>query len=314
MTSMFSANRTGWAEALDRAVADYLPALHYVSDEPLARHTSFRIGGGARRMAFPRTTEELVILAGIAEECGVTPFLLGNGTNLLAADEGVDTLVIQTGEGLRAIALETDGVTVSAEAGVSLAALGVFAWKHGLAGLEFAHGIPGSLGGGVVMNAGAYGGELKDVLTEVTALFPDGVRTLRAEELALGYRRSLFTDHPEAVVLRAKLRLTRGDGEEIKARMDALAEKRRASQPLELPSAGSTFKRPEGNFAGTLIDRCGLKGTRVGGAEVSVKHAGFVVNVGGATCADVLALIEKIQETVFAHTGIRLEPEVRLLR
>ncbi len=314
MTSMFSANRAGWAEALDRAVADYLPDLRYLHDEPLALHTSFRIGGGARRMAFPSTTEQLVVLMGLAEEAGVTPFLLGNGTNLLAADEGVDTLVIQTGEGLRGISLEADGVTVSAEAGASLAALGVFAWKHALTGLEFAHGIPGSLGGGVVMNAGAYGGELKDVLTEVTALFPDGVRTLRAEELALGYRRSIFSEQPEAVVLRARLRLTRGEPEEIKARMDALAEKRRASQPLELPSAGSTFKRPEGNFAGTLIDRCGLKGTRIGGAEVSRKHAGFVVNIGGATCADVLALIEKIQETVYDASGVRLEPEVKLLR
>ena len=164
------------------------------------------------------------------------------------------------------------------------------------------------------MNAGAYGGELRDVLTEVTALFPDGVRTLRGEELALGYRRSFFTDHPEAVVLRAKLALHGGDQEAIKARMEELSAKRRASQPLEMPSAGSTFKRPEGYFAGTLIEQCGLKGKHVGGAEVSRKHAGFVVNAGGATCADVLALIKKVQDAVFTATGVTLEPEVKIIR
>lgn len=312
MESMFSGNRSGWAAELDRKVAEYLPDLKYRKEEPLARHTSFRIGGPAARMAFPSACEQLVILMGLAEECGVRPFLLGNGTNLLAADEGLDTLVIQTGEGLNRIAL--DGGIITADAGVSLARLGVFAWQHSLTGLEFAHGIPGSLGGGVVMNAGAYGGELKDVLREVTALFPDGVRTLRGEELKFGYRRSVFTDCPEAVVLRARLALTRGDADAIKSRMDELAAKRRASQPLELPSAGSTFKRPEGYFAGTLIEQCGLKGLRVGGAEVSRKHAGFLVNVGGATCADVLGLIEKVQETVLAATGVALEPEVKLIR
>lgn len=312
MDSMFSANRPGWASALDQKVADYLPDLKYRKEEPLAQHTSFRIGGPAARMAFPVSCEQIVLLAGFAQECGVTPFLLGNGTNLLVADEGLDTLVIQTGEGLTHTA--HDGGIVTADAGVSLARLGVFAWQNSLTGLEFAHGIPGSLGGGVVMNAGAYGGELKDVLTEVTALFPDGIRTLRGEELALGYRRSFFTDHPEAVVLRAKLSLRSGNQEEIKARMEELAAKRRASQPLELPSAGSTFKRPEGHFAGTLIEQCGLKGTRVGGAEVSRKHAGFVVNVGGATCVDVLAVIRTVQETVYAATGVKLEPEVKMIR
>ena len=312
MESMFSKNRPGWAALLDQKVADYLPELKYTHGEPLARHTSFRIGGPAARMTFPTSCEQLVLLMGFAEECGVTPLLLGNGTNLLVADEGLDTLVLQTGEGLNRISL--DGETIIADAGVSLARLGVFAWQHSLTGLEFAHGIPGSLGGGVVMNAGAYGGELKDVLTEVTALFPDGVRTLRGEELALGYRRSLFTDHPEAVVLRAKLALQSGSAEQIKARMDELAAKRRASQPLELPSAGSTFKRPEGYFAAALIDQCGLKGTRVGGAEVSRKHAGFIVNVGGAKCADVLALIQKVQDTVFTATGVTLEPEVKIIQ
>ena len=168
MESMFSSNRPGWAALLDEKVTAYLPDLKYIHDEPLARHTSFRIGGPATRMAFPTSGEQIVLLTGFAQECGVTPFLLGNGTNLLVADEGLDTLVIQTGEGLNRIAL--DGGIITADAGVSLARLGVFAWQHSLTGLEFAHGIPGSLGGGVVMNAGAYGGELKDVLTEVKVL------------------------------------------------------------------------------------------------------------------------------------------------
>lgn len=302
-----------WDTVLDKKVADYLPDLKWVSGEPMAKHTSFRIGGGARRMAFPTSCEQLVLLMSFAGECGVRPLLLGNGTNLLVADEGLDTLVIQTGEGLRDLALGEDGVTVHAEAGVSLAALGVFAWKHGLTGLEFAHGIPGTLGGGIVMNAGAYGGELKDVVESVTALYDDGVRTLAPDALDFSYRHSVFSGG-EGVVLRATLRLEKGDPDTIKAKMDELMARRKASQPLELPSAGSTFKRPAGYFAGPLIEGCGLKGARVGGAEVSTKHAGFVVNVGGATCADVLALIEQVQKTVFDAHGVLLEPEVKIIR
>lgn len=297
---------------LDKAIEDYLPQMTWLSGEPMKNHTSFRIGGPARRMALPRSREELVILLGLLQEAGVQPFLLGNGTNLLVADEGIDRVVISTA-GLNCI--EYDGGTeLVADAGVSLARLAVFAWKQELTGLEFAHGIPGSLGGGVVMNAGAYGGELKDVLVSVTAVFPDGVRTLCADELALGYRKSVFTDLPDAAVLSARLRLCKGDGAGIKVRMDELAAKRHASQPLDMPSAGSTFKRPAGHFAGTLIEQCGLKGARVGGAEVSRKHAGFLINAGGATCADMLALIEMVQCTVFVQTGVRLEPEVRLVR
>ncbi len=203
--------------------------------------------------------------------------------------------------------------TIEADAGVSLCQLAVFAWKQGLTGLEFAHGIPGTLGGGIVMNAGAYGGELKDVITEVTALYPDGVRTLAPAQLDLSYRHSVFSAG-EGIVLGAKLRLQKGEGEAIKAKMDDLMARRKTSQPLELPSAGSTFKRPAGYFAGALIEGCGLKGCRVGGAEVSSKHAGFVVNVGGATCADVLALIEKVQKTVYDAHGVMLEPEVKIIR
>lgn len=301
-----------WYTTLDEKVSSYLPDLKWLHDEPLSRHTSFRIGGPARRMALPHCCEQIVLLMGLLDEAGIRPLLLGNGTNLLVSDAGVDTVVIKTGELLGAI--ERSGETeLTAEAGVSLARLATFAWKQGLTGLEFAHGIPGSLGGGVVMNAGAYGAELKDVLTEVVALFPDGVRTLKPEELQLSYRHSIFSEQEEAVVLRATVRLARGDSAAIKARMDELMQKRKASQPLEWPSAGSTFKRPAGNFAGALIEKSHLKGTRIGGAEVSRKHAGFVINTGEATCADVLALIDRVQQTVLRDSGILLEPEVKII-
>mgnify|MGYP004467064551 FL=1 len=301
-----------WYTALDKTIQDYLPDLKWIADEPMAKHTSFRIGGPAKRMAFPETREQLVLLTGFLQEVGITPLLIGNGTNLLVADEGLDTVVIDTSDKLSHIELTGEG-EITADAGVSLAKLAVFAWKHGLTGLEFAHGIPGTLGGGIVMNAGAYGGELKDVVTEVTALYPDGVRVLTPAELDLSYRHSVFSSG-DGIVLGAKLRLEQGDADSIKARMDDLMARRKASQPLELPSAGSTFKRPTGYYAGPLIEGCGLKGCRVGGAEVSRKHAGFVVNAGGATCADVLALIEKVQKTVYDAHGVMLEPEVKIIR
>ena len=300
-----------WETALDQKITDYLPGLKWLRDEPLSRHTSFRIGGPAKRMAFPKTAEELIVLDGFLRDALVRSILLGNGTNVLFPDEGLDAVVIATGE---MDAIERDGDTLTADAGVSLARLATFAWQEGLTGLEFAHGIPGSLGGGVVMNAGAYDGSLSDVLVEATALFPDGVRTIGVEDLRLSYRHSLFTEQSDAVVLRAKVRLQAGDRDAIKARMDELMARRKASQPLEYPSAGSTFKRPAGHFAGRLIEDAGLKGARVGGAEVSPKHAGFVINTGGATCADVLGLIEKIQKTVYDAAGVMLEPEVRIIR
>ena len=301
-----------WYTVLDKTIQDYLPDLKWVADEPMAKHTSFRIGGPAKRMAFPETREQLVLLTGFLQEAGVDPLLIGNGTNLLVADEGLDTVVIDTSAKLSHIELTGEG-EITADAGVSLAKLALFAWKSGLMGLEFAHGIPGTLGGGVVMNAGAYGGELKDVVTKVTALYPDGVKVLKPAELDFSYRHSVFSTG-EGIVLGAKLKLEPGDKDAIKAKMDELMARRKASQPLELPSAGSTFKRPAGYFAGTLIEGCGLKGCRVGGAEVSPKHAGFVVNVGGATCADVLALIEKVRKTVYDAHGVMLEPEVKIIR
>lgn len=301
-----------WYTALDKMIGDYLPDLEWVCDEPMAKHTSFRIGGPARRMAFPKTREQLVVLAGLLQEAGIEPLLLGNGTNLLVADEGLDTVVINTSAQLSRVE-QTGECELTADAGISLCQLALFAWKQGLAGLAFAHGIPGTLGGGVVMNAGAYGGELKDVIADVTALYPDGVRTLTADEMGFSYRHSAFSSG-EGIVLGAKLKLEPGDPNAIKAKMDELMARRKASQPLEFPSAGSTFKRPPGHYAGPLIESCGLKGARIGGAEVSCKHAGFVVNAGGATCADVLALMEKVQKTVFDTYGVLLEPEVKIVR
>lgn len=301
-----------WYTALDKMIGDYLPDLEWVCDEPMAKHTSFRIGGPARRMAFPKTREQLVVLAGLFQEAGIEPLLLGNGTNLLVADEGLDTVVINTSAQLSRVE-QTGECELTADAGVSLCQLALFAWKQGLAGLAFAHGIPGTLGGGVVMNAGAYGGELKDVIADVTALYPDGVRTLTADEMGFSYRHSVFSSG-EGIVLGAKLKLEPGDPNAIKAKMDELMARRKESQPLEFPSAGSTFKRPPGHYAGPLIESCGLKGARIGGAEVSCKHAGFVVNAGGATCADVLALMEKVQKTVFDTYGVLLEPEVKIVR
>ena len=302
-----------WTTQLDQWTAEYLPDLHMLRDEPMSRHTSFRIGGPAKRMACPAAGEQLVLLMGFAQEQGIRTLVIGNGTNLLAPDEGLDALVIDTSAAMHAMEAREDG-RISAAAGVSLARLADFACKQGLAGLEFAHGIPGTLGGAVCMNAGAYGGEMSQVLESVTALFPDGICTIPLAELDLGYRHSLFTDHPEAVVLGAVVRLRPGDPEAIRAQMRQLMDRRKASQPLEWPSAGSTFKRPTGYFAGTLIEQCGLKGLTVGGAQVSEKHAGFLINTGGATCADVLELIRQVQQRVWEETGVRLEPEVRIIR
>ena len=302
-----------WETELDQWAADYLPDLRVACDEPMSRHISFRVGGPAKRMAFPTSGEQLVLLLDFARTCGARPLVIGNGTNLLAPDEGLDRLVIDTSAGLDGLTQE--GNTVTAEAGVPLAKLADFACRLGLTGLEFAHGIPGTVGGAVCMNAGAYGGEMKQVIRSVTLLFPDeGIRTLPCEEMHFGYRHSLLTERSDAVVLRASFALTEDDSTAIRERMRELMARRKASQPLEYPSAGSTFKRPVGHFAGTLIEQCGLKGLTVGGAQVSTKHAGFLINAGGATCADVLALIGQVQERVLAETGVRLEPEVRILR
>lgn len=302
-----------WETALDQWTAEFLPELRVLCDEPMSRHTSFRIGGPAKRMAFPEQAEQLVLLLGEAEQLGARPLVIGNGTNLLAADQGLDRLVVVT-SGLRRVNAGDGPHTVMAEAGASLAQTAEFACRQGLTGLEFAHGIPGTVGGAMCMNAGAYGGEMSKVVEGVSVLFPEeGVRLLSREEMDFGYRRSLLADRPETAALYAVFQLSPGDPAVIRERMQELAARRRASQPLELPSAGSTFKRPVGHFAGGLIEQCGLKGLTVGGAQVSEKHAGFLVNRGGATFADVTELIRKVQERVLAETGVLLEPEVKII-
>ena len=288
------------------------PTLAVRENEPLARHCSFRIGGPAAVMLLPDSADGLAELCRWLRERGVKPFLLGNGTNMLFPDGGLDRIVVKTAPGAGRI--DVDGTRVTAEAGATLAHTASEALAAGLTGFEFAHGIPGSVGGGVVMNAGAYGGELKDVVA-VTEYLDESMqrRVLRGTEHDFAYRHSFFSDR-EAIVLRTVFSLTKGDPEAISARMRELADKRRNSQPLDMPSAGSTFKRPTGGFAAALIDEAGLKGFSVGGAQVSPKHAGFVVNTGGATCDDVLRLIEHIQKTVLDRSGIALEPEVRIIR
>ena len=296
--------------SLLREVRRLCPETPVLEAEPMSRHCSFRIGGPCDAMLLPGSPEELERICRLLAQGGERPFLMGNGTNLLITDGPFHRIVLRMGE--RFSRVDAAGDILTAQAGVSLAQLAVTAAKNGLAGLEFAHGIPGTLGGAVSMNAGAYGGEMKDVVSAVTYL--DGELNLRetADE-DFAYRHSRFSDTGD-IILSAALRLHADDSEAIRERMRALMERRKASQPLELPSAGSTFKRPAGGYAAALIDRAGLKGYSVGGAQVSEKHAGFVVNRGGAAFDDVVRLIEHIQEEVFRQTGIALEPEVKIIR
>jgi UDP-N-acetylmuramate dehydrogenase len=295
--------------ALKIKLAKSCPELTLLEREPMSRHTTFRVGGPVSLMALPRSAQQAAAAVRAAGSEGVTPVFVGNGSNLLAPDQGVDAFVIKTVGGLCDVTVEGD--TITADSGVLLSRLATAARDHGLTGLEFAHGIPGSLGGAVTMNAGAYDGEMSQVVTQVTVLSPSGqIETV--EQFDFSYRHSAFSDGSR-LILQARMRLRPGDPKAIQARMEELMERRRSKQPLEWPSAGSTFKRPQGHFAAALIDQCGLKGLRLGGAQVSEKHAGFVINTGGATCADILALMELVRQRVFEQTGVRLEPEVRLL-
>jgi len=285
------------------------PGLKLLETEPMAKHTSFRIGGPAP-MVFPATCEELADLYRFCLEHDVKPLLLGAGTNVLAPDHGLQRLVICTKELSHIRDLGND--TIEAECGVSLARLACFARDLELTGLEFAHGIPGTVGGGVYMNAGAYGGEMCQVVTKTTALRSDGALWIvEGEDQKFSYRHSVF-EEAGALILKAQFRLQPGDSNAITERMQELAAKRRNSQPLEMPSAGSTFKRPVGGYAAALIDQAGMKGKGVGRAAVSEKHAGFVVNLGGATAEDVLKTMQMVQACVFETSGIQLEPEVRI--
>ena len=284
-------------------------AIPFRENEPLAAHCTFKIGGPAQLFVMPENEQQLCSAVALCKEQAVRYYLLGNGSNILFADEGFSGVVIDVSALDAEIAVEDTVLT--AGAGVRLAALCKAALKHGLSGLEFAYGIPGTVGGGVCMNAGAYGGEMKQVVERVHFLEADGTPgVMSGEDLAFGYRKSAFMG-TKRIITSAELRLESGAEAEITAKMEDFMRRRREKQPLELPSAGSVFKRPEGYFAGTLIEQCGLKGFAVGGACVSEKHAGFIVNKGGATCADVEALIRAIQDTVFQATGVELEPEIR---
>ena len=300
-----------WSSELQQTIIQSCKTAEFRLLEPLSRHTSFRIGGPAAVMVFPKTVEELKPLLQTASAHGITPYILGAGTNVLAPDEGLQAIVICLKDALTSISL-LDKTRMEVFAGESMAKAAVFAKNHALTGLEFAHGIPGTLGGGVFMNAGAYGGEMKQIVESVTVLTMGGEeKMLSGEESAFAYRTSVYQTLP-CVIVKAVLRLQPGDPETIGQTMRTLMEKRKASQPLELPSAGSTFKRPTGYFAGPLIEQAGLKGCGVGGAEVSKKHAGFIVNTGGATAEDIKKTIAMVQSRVWETSGVRLEPEVRI--
>ena len=286
------------------------PELELRTGEAMSRHTSFRIGGPVSLMALPKKKGEAMTAVKTALKLGVTPFFLGNGSNLLVPDEGYEGFVIKLAGDLNQVR-EVNGRLVAGGA-VTLARLAAAAQARGLTGLEFASGIPGTVGGAVTMNAGAYGGELAQVVEEVTCLTAGG-EVEKVTEFDFAYRHSAFSDGSR-LILEAVFRLDQGDRESIRARMEALAVQRQTKQPLEYPSAGSMFKRPVGYFAAALIDQCGLKGLTVGGAQVSEKHAGFVVNRGGATCTDVLELVEQVKQRVREQTGVELEMEVRVLR
>lgn len=290
--------------------------LPFAQGEPLAPHTTFKIGGPAAFWCTPRDAEQLRRTLQLCRENGVRVYLLGNGSNTLFDDAGFDGAVIDMRglSGMENSGLDTDVVRITAGAGQTLGRLCSKAQTLGLTGLEFACGIPGTVGGAVYMNAGAYGGEMKDVLQSVRYLTQDGdIVEAEAAALDLSYRHSIFEENG-GCILSAQFHLKRGDPDAIKARMNELMAKRVEKQPLDKPSAGSTFKRPAGAFAAALIDQCGLRGFRHGGAAVSEKHCGFVVNLGGATCADVLALCDEVRAIVKEKTGFDLEKEIRVVK
>ena len=282
--------------------------IAYTLNEPMSSHTTFKIGGAADIMMTVQNIDELKTALSACKDSHIPFMILGNGSNLLVSDEGIEGAVILLDGDFKKITV--DGEIVTAGAGAKLSKLCTVALDEELSGLEFAYGIPGSVGGAMYMNAGAYGGEMKDVALSVTALTADGeVKEYSAEELNLGYRTSIFKTNHE-IILYSKYQLHKGDRTAIKAQMDDVMNRRKTKQPLEYPSAGSVFKRPEGAFAGTLIEQCGLKGKTVGGAQVSEKHAGFIVNIGGATCDDVMNLVKLVQDTVKTETGYFLEQEI----
>lgn len=278
-------------------------------DEPMKKHITFRVGGPADYFVTPSTVEEVKEIVALCKKEGMPYYILGNGSNLLVGDKGYRGVMIQIYKEMSGI--EVDGEIIRVQAGALLSRIGVTALEAELQGFEFAAGIPGTMGGAVVMNAGAYGGEMKDILVDATVLTPEGeVLVLKNEELELGYRTSVIAKK-NYIVLEATVKLAKGSKEEIRGRMDELKVQRTTKQPLEYPSAGSTFKRPTGYFAGKLIQDAGLRGFQVGGAQVSEKHCGFVINKDNATAADVVELMKQVADKVHAEFGVTLEPEVK---
>ena len=297
--------------AFQRKLSALLPNIVHRFQEPMSRHTSFRIGGGAEVMAFPRSAEELAEILKVSALLDCKPAILGAGTNVLAPDARIPGLVICLKDCLDGFE-QLDESHIRVAAGVTMTRAAVFAANLGLSGLEFAHGIPGTVGGGVYMNAGAYGGEICQVVEQVEVMGMDGTLTTRtAEKMVFSYRHSILEEEG-GIVVSAVFRLEPKPVDEIRGRMKELMGKRSASQPLDMPSAGSAFKRPVGGYAAALIDQAGLKGFRVGGAAISTKHAGFAVNMGDATAEDVKSLLTQVSDRVFENSGIRLEPEVRI--
>lgn len=298
-------------QALAQRLRSIVGEDNVLVDEPMSEHTSFRIGGPADLFVIPDDFDEVRAAIDACVQAGVPHFVLGRGSDLLVADGGVRGVIVAVADGLVGVSVNDDEMWC--QAGVTLREASEMACELGLSGLEFACGIPGSIGGACFMNAGAYGGCMADVLKSVRVLCQDGhEETIPVDELGLGYRRSRIASEG-MVVLSATFDLEQADPEKIRATMDELTRRREEKQPLELPSAGSTFKRPEGHFVGKLVTDAGLRGYQVGGAAVSRKHAGFVVNVGGATAADVHAVISHVQDEVERQFGVRLEPEVRFL-
>lgn len=294
-----------------RKITTLLPEIDLRFWESMAKHTSFRIGGGAEVMGFPKNAEELALILKTCKEMGTVPAVLGAGTNVLAPDAGITGLVICLKDCMDGME-RLDDTHIRVAAGVTMTRAAVFAANLGLSGLEFAHGIPGTVGGGVYMNAGAYGGEICQVCKSVDVMSRDGeLATYSADQMAFSYRHSIL-EETGGIVVSAIFELAPAPTDEIKARMKELMAKRSASQPLDLPSAGSAFKRPVGGYAAALIDQAGLKGFQVGGAAISAKHAGFAVNLGGATAEDVKSLLTQVSDKVFENSGIRLETEVRI--
>ena len=283
-------------------------SISYIENEPMNLHTTFKIGGAADILITVQDLDELKTAVNACQSDGIPYMILGNGSNLLVSDDGIEGAVIALDGAFKEITV--DGDTVTAGAGAKLSRLCTVALENSLSGLEFAYGIPGTVGGAMYMNAGAYGGEMKDVAVSTTALSGDGtVREVPASEMRLGYRTSVFKTNGD-IILFSKYKLQPGEKEAIRAQMDGVMDRRKSKQPLEYPSAGSVFKRPAGAFAGTLIEQCGLKGRTVGGAQVSEKHAGFIINIGGATCDDVMGLVKVVQDTVREQTGYELEREI----